>query len=387
MGSKSAASPPPPPPKKGPTKASKASKAPKTPKASSNTKTAKPLAYTPRSHPPRLKAVQATIDAQKPPPPLARSRRIPLIGACFVGAGIAFYFASVGYSMLHPYQPQHAVPADASDRFDRTAATYDEDIGATEKTLGLDRLRRKLVSAASGDVLEVSAGTGRNTRFYDWGKVRSLVLLDQSAPMLEVAREKWEELKREKEMRNKNMVGLTEKIGSVDFRVQSAFEPIAGPKLEKAPTNAEEAGKFDTIVQTMGLCSTSQPEKLLQHMDEVLKKDGKILLLEHGKASHDWLNSFLDKAAAGHADKHGCWWNKDIGAIVESSGLEVVQISRPWYHFGTTWWVELRKNQKVQAEMAMRNSLERESQQRDGTEAEAGKGGWFGGWFGGWRLS
>ncbi|KAL0265057.1 hypothetical protein SLS55_001015 [Diplodia seriata] len=413
MGSKSAG---PPPPKKGPAKASKPSNAKPSNAKTSNAKTsnakasdakpsnakpsnakpsnvkpsnAKPktLAYAPRTRAPRIEAIQAAINAKKPPPPLPRSRRVPLIGAGVVGAGIAFYFASVGYSMLHPYQPEHPVPADVSDRFDRTAATYDEDIGATEKTLGLDRLRRKLVSAASGDVLEVSAGTGRNTRFYDWGKVRSLVLLDQSKPMLEVAREKWEELKRENEMRNKNMVGLKEKIGPVDFRAQSAFEPIDGPRLEKTSGQVEEVGKFDTIVQTMGLCSTSEPEKLLQRMDEVLKRDGRILLLEHGKASHDWLNTFLDKAAPGHADKHGCWWNKDIGAIVERSGLEVVQIDRPWYHFGTTWWVELRKDQKALAEAALRKSSESKAKQQGGTEAEAGKGGWFGGWFGGWGSS
>ncbi|KAB2575994.1 putative ubiquinone menaquinone biosynthesis-related protein [Lasiodiplodia theobromae] len=366
MGSKPAA---PPPPKKGPAKAAK-SPSPKP----------QPLAYAPRARAPRLQAAQAAINAAKPPPPLPRSRRVPLIGACFVGAGIAFYFGSVGYSMLNPYQPTHPVPADVSDRYDRTAATYDEEIGATEKTLGLNRLRKKMARQASGDVLEVSAGTGRNTRFYNWEKVRSLVLLDQSAPMLEVAKTKWEELKREKEIRNKQMVGPREKIGSVEFRAQSAFDPIEGPRLEKALEKGEEAGRFDTIVQTMGLCSTAEPEKLLQRMEDVLKKDGRILLLEHGRASHNWLNNFLDKAAPGHADKHGCWWNKDIGAIVENSGLEVVQISRPWYHLGTTWWVELRKSQKAQAEAAQRKSLEGGGKERDGSDRAAGKGGWFGGW-------
>jgi len=48
----------------------------------------------------------------------------------------------------------------------------------------------------------------------------------------------------------------------------------------------------------------------------------------------------LDNNAPAHADKHGCWWNKDIQKIVEESELEVIEIKR--YHLGTTWWVELR---------------------------------------------
>ena len=48
----------------------------------------------------------------------------------------------------------------------------------------------------------------------------------------------------------------------------------------------------------------------------------------------------LDRTAGRHAERHGCWWNRDIGAVVRQSGLEVVEIKR--WHLGTTWWVELR---------------------------------------------
>ncbi|GME36939.1 ubiquinone menaquinone biosynthesis-related protein [Neofusicoccum parvum] len=247
MGSKSA------PPPRGPS-----SKPP--PKASSPRP--KPLAYAPRSRAPRLLVAQAAIDAAKSPALLQRSRRIPLIGAGLVGAGIAFYIASVGYSMANPYVPAHAVPADVSDRYDHTAAKFDEEVGGTEKALGLNRLRKKMARQAQGDVLELSAGTGRNTQFYDWERVRSLVLLDQSAPMLEVAKRKWEELKREKEDRAKRMVGVREKIGSVEFRAQSAFEPIEGPQDVKTGGKDQKVGKFDTIVQTMGLSSCSSMEEV-----------------------------------------------------------------------------------------------------------------------------
>jgi methyltransferase OMS1 len=138
--------------------------------------------------------------------------------------------------------------------------------------------------------------------------------------MLAVAKKKWKDEHPEYARR-------------IFWRTQSALEPIAPP--------AQSPDGFDTVIQTMGLCSTGDPVKLLQNLGEVTKPDGgRILLLEHGRSHYAWLNRVLDKTAAAHADEHGCWWNKDIGKIVEDSGLEVVKLER--YDFGTTWWVELK---------------------------------------------
>ena len=96
----------------------------------------------------------------------------------------------------------------------------------------------------------------------------------------------------------------------------------------------------------MGICSIADSVGLLRHLGSLTNPEhGRILLLEHGQSHYDWLNSWLDHSAPGHADRYGCWWNKDIGSIVAESGLEVVTIKR--YHFGTTWWVELRPS-KIQ---------------------------------------
>ena len=91
----------------------------------------------------------------------------------------------------------------------------------------------------------------------------------------------------------------------------------------------------------MGICSIRNPSAVLAHLGSITKPStGQILLLEHGRSYYGWLNRILDKTAAAHADKHGCWWNRDIGKIIEDSGLEPVKIRR--YHLGTTWWVELK---------------------------------------------
>lgn len=53
-----------------------------------------------------------------------------------------------------------------------------------------------------------------------------------------------------------------------------------------------------------------------QEMARVCKPDGRILLLEHGRASADWLNGILDKGEQRHLKKWGCQWNRDIEDLV-----------------------------------------------------------------------
>ena len=70
-------------------------------------------------------------------------------------------------------------------------------------------------------------------------------------------------------------------------------------------------------------------------MGKACKPGGQIILIEHGKASWDWLNKALDKDAERHYSRWGCWWNRDIAGLVEQSGLKIVSSQR--WHFGTTY--------------------------------------------------
>ena len=54
----------------------------------------------------------------------------------------------------------------------------------------------------------------------------------------------------------------------------------------------------------------------LQQMAAVCKPGGQIILLQHGKATWNWLNHRLDDEAPAHYAKWGCWWNRDILQIV-----------------------------------------------------------------------
>lgn len=116
------------------------------------------------------------------------------------------------------------------------------------------------------------------------------------------------------------------------------------PDYKNARYIVQDAAKpfprqYDTIVQSMGVCSHHSPRTLLHNLGQhALVPGGRIVLLEHGRSHYAWLNWVLDRLAAGHAERWGCWWNRDVGALATESGLRVVSVRR--YHFGTTWWVE-----------------------------------------------
>ena len=79
--------------------------------------------------------------------------------------------------------------------FDRLADSYDSRINLDELVMGVKLLRWWLLRQARGDVLEVSAGTGRNLNYYGLpqnGKLTSLTLTDASREMLLRAYEKYD---------------------------------------------------------------------------------------------------------------------------------------------------------------------------------------------------
>ena len=208
---------------------------------------------------------------------------------------------------------------DVSSRYDTTAPQFDQDVSWIENTSRITSLRRRLTAQARGHVLEVSVGTGRNAQYYDLENVKTLAFVDQSRPMIDIAREKWRPLHPDYE--------------NCSFHTQSAMDAL--------PKEAVPRDGFTTILQTMGICSTPEPAKTLAYLGALAHPtDGRILLLEHGRSEWGIVNWILDASAAKHADRHGCWFNRDVGRILEDSGLVIEKVERR--QFGTLWYVEAR---------------------------------------------
>ncbi|KAB8229982.1 methyltransferase domain-containing protein [Aspergillus alliaceus] len=261
--------------------------------------------------------------------PRMSPRAMTILGVGVLGMSTYCGYLYASYRREVTHSQSMDVPRDVSDRYNQTARTFDADVEMSEKLMRMGKKRRDLVRQARGDVLEVSCGTGRNLEYYELGQrrrpdekglvelqgCRSVTFVDLSPQMVEIAREKF--------------LKLHPGFKEASFQAQDAKD--VAPSVP-----GEKRAYFDTVVQTMGLCSMPDPVGTLRHLGSITEPEkGRILLLEHGRSYYDWLNSILDNLAPAHADRHGCWWNRDIGEVVRQSGLEVIEEKR--WHFGTTW--------------------------------------------------
>ncbi|GAM87961.1 hypothetical protein ANO11243_059900 [Dothideomycetidae sp. 11243] len=284
---------------------------------------------------------------------IARLRAVPLILAASTAFGIGLYGAQLWITTARAGDGETIggprTQAELTSVYDQTAATFDAEVDVSEWLMGIKGARRRLAEQCRGHVLEVSCGTARNLGYYHFGAgeesgVKSLTLADLSLEMVQQGKQKWFAL------RDKG--GLAGQHKGVPVRfwhgdVKGTIPPPPGD----AETGQTPNG-YDTIVQSMGLCSTDEPVQLLKNLAGHLNRtnpEARIFLLEHGRSYYQWWNRVLDSQAETHASKHGCWWNRDIGDIVHQSGLEVVQERRR--NFGTTWIFELRpiKYEEVKA--------------------------------------
>ena len=81
---------------------------------------------------------------------------------------------------------------------------------------------------------------------------------------------------------------------------------------------------FDVVIDTFVLCSVPDPVKALKEMKRVLKKDGKIIIIEHILSKHKiialWqhLHNPITKRLLGFNV------NRDTKANIEKAGLKII---------------------------------------------------------------
>jgi methyltransferase OMS1 len=322
----------------------------------------------------------------------SRGKFAPIL-LSFFAVGLGFYITQLvivaRQPCKHPDIQNLSKQKDVAARYDETADGFDSEVGSSEALMGINGIRKRLSKQCRGHVLEVSCGTGRNLGYYPLhpgSEIDSLTFLDLSPQMIAVCKKKWLALypSTSTQAFKKNL--------AIRFSTSSALEPMppapTTPERSEASTKGTEespsAGKYTTILQTMGLCSVPDPSLLLRNLATHLDTSdpsARILLLEHGRSSYAWLNNILDNAAQKHAEIHGCWFNRDIGSMVEEackeSGLEIVSERRK--HLGTTWVFELRASEKAVAAARARGGVKAgDSIVVEDVKAEAGWRGWLG---------
>lgn len=182
--------------------------------------------------------------------------------------------------------------------YDEIADQYEKKIWFDQHILGVARLRKNLLSKATGKILEVACGTGQN--FPLFASTSDITAVDLSPKMLEQAR-----------------MSASEQRLNVGLAVMDA-EHLEFPD-----------GSFDTVVSTLSTCTFPNPTQALQEIKRVCRSSGLILLLEHGHSSVPWLANYQDRHEYQHYENHaGCRWNQDPLGLVQSAGIKVLNNKR-----------------------------------------------------------
>ncbi len=159
------------------------------------------------------------------------------------------------------------------------------------------RLRAAWVPRARGTVLEVGIGSGLNLPFYS-PKVQQVYGVEPSLELQEMAR--------------KRARGPIQ----IEFISQSAEDPL--PLADKS---------IDTIVMTWTLCSIVNAPMALQQMKRVLKRDGCLIFLEHGRAPDPGVATWQDRLTpVWKRIGGGCHLNRKIDELITGAGLEIAEL-------------------------------------------------------------
>jgi ubiquinone/menaquinone biosynthesis C-methylase UbiE len=157
--------------------------------------------------------------------------------------------------------------------------------------------RSRIVPAAEGRVLEIGVGSGLNLPFYSQ-KAERVIGLDPSPKLLSMARQ-----------------AARPTTSPVEF-VEGSAEAIP---LEDA--------SVDTVVTTWTLCSIPDAPRSLREMRRVLKPEGRLLFVEHGRAPDAgvrWWQDHLNPAWKRLGG--GCHLNRAIGPLIEGAGFQFERI-------------------------------------------------------------
>ena len=147
------------------------------------------------------------------------------------------------------------------------AAIYDRLMAGTEEA-GLGDMRTEVVGSATGETLELGAGTGLNLAHYGDG-VTALTLTEPDPFMARRLRDRLAEEGPERR----------------DVKVVEA-------SAEDLPF-ADDS--FDSVVATLVLCTVEDPDRVSAEVARVLRPGGRLLYIEHVRGDSERLVRWQDR--------------------------------------------------------------------------------------------
>jgi ubiquinone/menaquinone biosynthesis C-methylase UbiE len=164
------------------------------------------------------------------------------------------------------------------------------------KAAGAERAR--IVPLATGTVVEIGAGSGLNLPYYG-PQVERLYALDPSATLLRMA----------------------QRAAARETRTVTWLEGQA----EAIPL---DPGIADTVVTTWTLCSIADPIRALGEVRRVLKPDGRLLFIEHGRAPDPGVRRWQARLTpTWRWVGGGCHLDRPIDSLLQAAGFELETLS------------------------------------------------------------
>lgn len=159
--------------------------------------------------------------------------------------------------------------------------------------------RARAVEQARGRVLEIGIGSGLNLPLYGPG-VTAVVGLDPSRRLL-------------------------------DFAAASASQTAIPLELIQGGAEALpiESHSIDSVVTTWTMCSIGDLDGSLAEVRRVLKPDGSLMFVEHGRAPEPVVQWWQDRLApAWRWLTGGCHLNRAIEDIVQRAGFRIDRLAK-----------------------------------------------------------
>lgn len=169
--------------------------------------------------------------------------------------------------------------------------------------------RRRWIPRAEGDVLELGVGSGLNLAFYDPDRVRRVVAIDPSAPLLDAAR----------------------------GRARAAKVPVEIVAASAEHLPFDEA-TFDTVVATYTLCSVDSPRDALREVRRVLRPGGRLVFVEHGAAPDAGARRWQGRITPVWRHVSGnCHLDRDVRRELVEAGFDVRELDARYGDEGPRW--------------------------------------------------
>jgi ubiquinone/menaquinone biosynthesis C-methylase UbiE len=162
----------------------------------------------------------------------------------------------------------------------------------------IQKIRRRMLPLAQGDVLEIGVGPGVNFVHYDPAKVTKLYALEPNPGMIRMA----EQQRRKTEL-------------SIEF------VNLPG---ERMPL---EDNTVDTVVSTFTLCTIPGVSQAIQGIRRVLRPEGKFIFFEHGLSPDPDVSRWQRRTEPLFQWAfEGCHVTRDIPTLIKEAGFEIEQM-------------------------------------------------------------